>query len=406
MRCHKWIGIAAVSWAAASASASAGTLRVVEYNVNADTTDANGFNNASATTVETVLQAIGLHQLAGHAQPIDVLALTELQGVSNSTISPTLATVTADLNAVYGAGTYAYNATVDPTDGPTYTGNGPSGLVYDTKTIASVTGTVVATDSSGSDPRSPMRYQIQPANATAASQFYLYVDHYKANRSTAYAATRANESVLVRQNGDTLGANANVIYTGDFNLAGGTDSTTTSGSAEQAYKNLTAAAGATLYNGSGGAIATKAGAGQAVDPLNPSRTFTNDSSTYTNLFTESATDLTARFDMQLVSNSVSTGSAGLQLVADTQTAFGNSYYDGSTLTTDTAYGGTVNTSTNTALFDLPNASTVLSDLTQLTDHLPIVADYDFTSTPEPTTLLTTAMAMAGVLLPARRHRRR
>ncbi|HWB54289.1 MAG TPA: dockerin type I domain-containing protein, partial [Tepidisphaeraceae bacterium] len=32
-------------------------------------------------------------------------------------------------------------------------------------------------------------------------------------------------------------------------------------------------------------------------------------------------------------------------------------------------------SSNTALADLPNRTTVLYDLTQLTDHLPLVADY-------------------------------
>ena len=397
-------GAAAMFLAVATTTASAGTLRVVEYNVNADTTDSNGFNNVPASTVETVLQAIGNHQLAGHAQPIDVLALTELQGVSNTTISPTLATITSDLNAVYGAGTYAYNMTIDPTDGPTETGNGPSGLIYNTKTIGSVTGTPIATTaSSGSDPRVPMQYLIQPANATAASQFYLYVEHAKADQSSSDAATRANESVLVRQSADALGANANVIYSGDLNLAGGSNATTTSGSGEQSYKNLTAPAGSLLVNGSGGSVV--AGPAQAVDPLSPGKTFTNNNAAYTQLFTESATDLTARFDLQLVSNSVSNGTNGLTLVPDTQTAFGSSYYNASGgLVTNTAYAGTVNTAANQSLSDLSNASTVYADLTQLTDHLPIVADYDFTSTPEPTTLLTAGAATATLLLGRRRHR--
>ncbi len=382
----------------------AADLRIVEYNVNADTTDTNSFNNASATTVETVLQAIGQHRLAGNAQQIDVLALTELAGVSNTKLSATLGTIVTDLNAVYGAGTYAANTTIDPTDDPTSTGNGPSGLIYNTRTVASVTGTVVGPGaSSATDPRAPMQYAIQPANATAAAQFYLYLEHAKAEQGATDAATRANESVLVRQSADALGPTAHVIYTGDLNLAGGSNSTTTSGSGEQSYKNLIAAPGANLVDGSGNV--TTAGAAQAVDPLDPTHTFLANSKSYTPLYTESAVDLTARFDLQLVSTPVTStaGATGLQLVPYTQTAFGSSYYNGTTLTTDTAEGGTINTSTNTALFDLSNASTVLTDLTQISDHLPIVADYSFVAAPEPSSLpLLAAVALVPTL--ARRRR--
>jgi Dockerin type I domain len=39
------------------------------------------------------------------------------------------------------------------------------------------------------------------------------------------------------------------------------------------------------------------------------------------------------------------------------------------------YGGNVTSGSNTALSDLSNRTTILSDLTTATDHLPVVADY-------------------------------
>ena len=50
------------------------TLRVVEYNV--DSSDIG--NNSNLADVTTVLQGIGLHQMAGNAQMPDVIGLTEL----------------------------------------------------------------------------------------------------------------------------------------------------------------------------------------------------------------------------------------------------------------------------------------------------------------------------------------
>ena len=84
-----------------------------------------------------VLQAIGQEHLAGNAQPIDVLALEELNGTganANNATNATLEYVVTQLNDIYGAGTYAYDTVTDPTDAGD-TGNGPSGLIYNTKTV-------------------------------------------------------------------------------------------------------------------------------------------------------------------------------------------------------------------------------------------------------------------------------
>lgn len=360
------------------------SLRVVTYNVDADTGTTSGINGVSESVVQTVLAAIGNESLNGHSQPIDVLALEELQG-NNSGLSPTLATITKDLNDFYGAGTYAYDTTVDTTTSQTGTGNGPSGLIYNTKTVKDLGAKVVAPASSSTgDNRSPIRYTLQAAAYGAASKFYVYVDHYKADGGTSDAAERNGESTIVRNDADALPTNSHIIYTGDFNLAGlSSGDSVHSGSQEQAYKNLTAPAGTNLINSSGGVGGVATAVGQAFDPLNPAENFVSNTNAYEYLFTESAKDDTARFDMQLVSSPMQTGSAiaGFQVIPYTQTAFGNNTYVNGvnstslTYTTHSSSTASVAYSGNTALADLPNRTTVLSYLTQLTDHLPMVSDY-------------------------------
>jgi hypothetical protein len=404
--------LAAALLIAIAPALSAQTLRIVSWNVNADTTDPVNFNNASATQVQTVLAGIGAEHLAGHAQPIDVLALEELHGSSNSVLSTTLATLVTDLDAAYPGSNYKADTTIDPTDGPTGTGNGPSGLIYNANTVVDVGAEVVdPSPSSGTDPRAPIRYTLQAAGDGAASQFYMYVEHAKADGGTANIDERAAESVLVRNDASTLGSNAHIIYSGDLNLAG-TSSTDKvhSGSQELAYKNLTVASGGTLNDGSGNM--TTAGAGQAFDPLNPSETFTNNNQTYEALFTESAPDATARFDYQLLSGPVlpSNNQPGLELIPNTQTAFGNTTYIGSTPSTSLIYTTNDNStasvdpafSGNTALADLPNRLTVLQDLTDISDHLPMVSDYTIAAVPEPASL---GLLVFGSLLAIHRRRR-
>ena len=115
-------------------------LRVVTWNIDADTGGGVGQMGGvdGGPGLAAVLQAIGQEHLNGNAQPIDVLALEELNGTGANAANATNATleyVVGQLNAIYGAGTYAYDTTTDPTDGSSETGNGPSGLIYNTKTV-------------------------------------------------------------------------------------------------------------------------------------------------------------------------------------------------------------------------------------------------------------------------------
>ena len=89
------------------------TLRIVSYNI--DCADQGSDNNITGAThsLPTVVQAIGLHHLGTNAQPVDVMSCEELT-------STTLSNFVAQLNTIYGAGTYAYDPTTDPN-----TGGGP-----------------------------------------------------------------------------------------------------------------------------------------------------------------------------------------------------------------------------------------------------------------------------------------
>lgn len=80
-----------------------------------------------------------------------------------------------------------------------------------------------------------------------------------------------------------------------------------------------------------------------------------------------------RDDLQLVTAPVGTGTGpnltmpGLQIVPGSLEVFGN---NGSV-----NLNGAVTSGSNTALSDLSNRTTILTDLTAATDHLPVVADY-------------------------------
>jgi hypothetical protein len=333
-------------------TAAGQTLRIVNYNVNADTTSSGLGSVDGGPGLVDVLQAIGQHHLGdGVAQPIDVLALQELHYDSPS-ISQTLTFLVSQLNSIYGAGTYAYDTRIDGTTG-NLTGNGPSGLIYNTHTVVDLGSAQIGSASGSGAPRAPMRYLLQPVGGSASSQFYLYVSHTKSGTDTDSISRRGIEATTIRNNAATLIDSynlpyAHVIYTGDWNLGSSTES---------GYQNM---------------IAASPAPGQAIDTAIPSNVW-SDGSSILKWESEKATKLQFRDDLQLVTASVGTGNGvnltmpGLQMVPGSLEVFGN---NGSV-----AYEGNVTLRTNTALSDLSNQTTILQDLTTATDHLPVVADY-------------------------------
>jgi hypothetical protein len=350
-----WMAAAAIVILSCATSAPATSLRIVSYNI--DDADQGNDNNITQpyAGLPTVLQAIGQHHIGTNAQPIDVLGVEEL----NST---TLSNLVNALNNIYGVGTYAYDHTADPT-----TGGGTDGLIYNTQTVQVVSAAAVGTASTSGAARAPLRYQLRPIGFGSTADFYMYVSHYKASSGATNVSRRNVEATTIRQDADALGPAAHIIYSGDYNLTGGTT--------ESAWTTLTAS-----------------GNGQAHDPTGAASWLDN-SNTWKYLYSESTTSPNTRFDFQLVSSAM-LNQPGLQLAPDTSDPFSTGNYpsskypyayevfgnDGST-----ALNGFTNAAGNTSLSDLPNATTVLNDMMEPysgnsqqfvgSDHLPIVADY-------------------------------
>lgn len=332
-----------LAMATGACAASHGAIRVVTYNVQSSGLGIIPPNPG----FDTVMQAIGNHHLAGNAQPIDVLSLQELDGTQFTPgNSATLPHIVNQLNAIYGPGTYAADTLKNPTTGGT--GGGPNGLVYNTTTIQMVQAKVVGTASGSGAPRAPMRYQLRPIGYGSSADFYIYVSHYKASSDATSKNRRNVESTTIRADADALGPSAHIIYSGDFNF--------TSGRSETAYQTLFAP-----------------GPGQANDPANPANVWTN-TSAYRGLMTFSSTSCNIRFDFQFVTSAV-LNQYGVRLVPGTYTVFGN---NGST-----SFGSSIYSQVSTALPDLSNRLQVLQLLTTVSDHLPVVADYEVVFAPCP-----------------------
>ena len=127
------VGMAAGAFPMLTADAQTQTLRIVSYNIDCSDQDSDGNITNSMHSLPTVLQAIGLHHLGTNAQPMDVMSCEEL----NST---TLSNFCVQLNLIYGAGTYAFDPTLDPN-----TGGGPDGLIYRTNRVQVVSARALLT---------------------------------------------------------------------------------------------------------------------------------------------------------------------------------------------------------------------------------------------------------------------
>src|SRR5580704_10667207 len=126
--------------------------------------------------------------------------------------STTLANFVAQLNGIYGAGTYAFDPTTDPN-----TGGGPDGLIYNTHTMqvvsarALLTGQKVLLQSNGTytnahSPgggtngvtRAPMVYQLRPIGFGTSNDFYMYVSHARSTSDDTDGDARYAEAQSVR----------------------------------------------------------------------------------------------------------------------------------------------------------------------------------------------------------------
>ena len=197
---------------------------------------------------------------------------------------------------------------------------------------------------------------------TATSEFYIYVSHYKSGTSSSDLTARNGEAQIIRTNeAIDLPAAARVLCVGDYNV---------DDSGEAGYQTI-------LSNTAPNGIHQ----GQGIDPLNPTNNPNINWSAYTTgtnilvMLTEHSYELEYRDDLQVMTTNVYYGAAGgLKYVSGTYHTFGNS---------GTTYYGSVNSGADTALNNrlVTNAPVFIGaaqlylDLTNASDHLPVVADY-------------------------------
>ena len=350
---------------ALSAAAQTRTLRVVTYNLAADTGGATTplpgliapWNDANNFAAGGVLEGIGEELLNGNAQPPDILALQE------TTSNPlTVAPIANALNTFYGVPGMYSNSTYQATSsGGVSSGGGPNALAYNTRMVQLLASLPVNPPSGQSlgvtsgEYRQVVQYKFAPAGVASnpSNTFYLYVSHYKSGVGAVNETARQGEAQIIRNHAATnVPATARVLYVGDFN---------TGIAAEGMYVTLTAP-----------------GTNQAIDPINPSgdTSLTWDTNTVLNVKTFSPTGIHYRDDYQMMTTNVFYGTAGgLALVPGSYHVFGNNG--------TTPYLGSVNSGSNTALTGRlvtngPVFITVLqllADLASASDHLPVVADY-------------------------------
>jgi len=302
-------------------------LRIVNYNTA----------KRSNAELGIIFEAMRDEEVNGNARMPDVFVFQEQTVTSINNIL-------GILDATFGA--ILYEPQSSPLGG--YPG-GDVALAYRADTIQVLEEVAIATGG----PRPTMRYKLRPVGYDTNADFYIYGSHLKASTGSYNESVREEEVEVIRANADTLGADAKIIYTGDFNLYD---------DEEGAFINYTAA-----------------GDGQAFDPVNQAGNW-HDNATYKLVHTQSPLKnrsgalagggVDDRFDFQLLSANV-VDAEGVSYAAGTYRTFGN---DGS---------HTFNEAINTGSWSPPGVSdpsAVLDALVSATDHLPVAVDYQLPAT--------------------------
>jgi len=315
-------------------------LRVVTYNT-ANGTFPSGNTAVPRAGMDNVLQALADEVTNGIAKPIDVLIFQEHDEPHTATQN-----FVNLLDGIYGAGTYGRSTVITQ---PTFATNIRQTLVYNTNTLSLIDEIAFGSTGSSAAARQTARFQLRPVGYDSSADFYVYNNHYKAGTSccgtTSDQGRRDFEAQAVRANADALGQGTHAIYAGDFNIRSST---------EAMYQTLLGA-----------------GNGQAFDPISTPGTWHNNSG-LASVHTQSPSDGTGsgvltgggmddRFDFQLVTGEL-LDNEGLSYIPGSYHAFGNN-------------GTTYNLPVNHAFNTYPLSQSLLDDLASVSDHLPVVADY-------------------------------
>jgi len=319
------------------AGAALGQVRVVNYNtLDGPTPDVHD----NSANMAVIFSAMASNAVNGIAKRPDLLILQEQTNASAANLAATL-------NALFPGATYlAVTPAGQPgSSDPRFIDRGA--FVYDSSTLTAVTAPV--TVSTGAV-RPVIRGQFRPVGySSAQASFFAYGAHLKSGTTVADRENRALQTSVMRANADALG-NVHTIFAGDFNMQN---------NQEQGWLNLV----------------TGAGAGLAIDPLNPTNAAQtwNNNAAFASIHTQSTRTSSTpdgdggatggmddRFDVQLSSAPFHDGE-GLSYIANSTRAFGN---DGQ------HFNLAINASPT-----IPLGATVANALWDASDHLPVVADY-------------------------------
>ena len=382
-----WVAFLAVSSVAAIAVARTNTVRIVTYNIEADTPGietpswttprpgliqpADTSGNATGTTSDGGVLA-GIGELpVGTSNNYQALDIVVLQETTSNTV--TIDPIVSAMNTYYGTpGMYARSPVQGTNSGGSSNvgfGNGPNALVYNTQKLTLVAsvgvnppGGTSQLGSASGEYRQVMRYQFRPIGGTSADDFYIYVSHYKAGSGSSNENLRLGEATIIRNDAAGLPSGSRIIYAGDYNVQS---------SAEAAYQKILSS--------------TQINAG--LDPYNLTGSTSINWSANSNLSqkTHSANSLGNRYDYMLMTSalnptdaftasSFNATSTGLQLIPNTYQTFGNNgttaYHTGTDTTANHSLDGVVQ---NGGTFI--SASTLKNDLQFASDHLPVMADF-------------------------------
>jgi exonuclease III len=242
-----------------------------------------------------------------------------------------------------------------------------NGLFYDKNKFQLISQPVIVTEY-----RDINVYKMKCLQMTEETFLYVVVLHLKAGSGSEDAADRTDMTNALMSYISNLGSNDNFIIVGDFNVY--TDS-------EQAFQKL--------INPTNPAIAF-------YDPIDQMGDWNNNYS-YRNYHTQSTHDdqnndcfsyggMDDRFDFILISSSIKDGTADIKYVDDTYWAVSQ---DGN------RFNGTLISPNNTTL-----PSTVINALYNMSDHLPVVAEFQIGDNSSITSISSTKDFYANIVNPS------
>jgi hypothetical protein len=345
--------VVALAALVASQVALAVDLRIATYNVANHPNDQQDIDDLT-----TIISAMGDYSAAGSAQRIDILALQETD--TDSIID----TVTI-FNGLYVDGAYLSASSASAGGGDR------TGFVYDSTSV-SLLETLELGEGLGME-QNVLRGKFRPVGTAGAEDFYVYAVHLKSGTAAADEDQRQLEATILRADADGLGADAKVIYAGDYNWNDFDENTPD----VSAYETFVSAG-----NGQGIDLAFEILG--ATSPAGDWRDNPDYLSAHTN---DPGGAMDDRFDVIFTTDEFF-DDAGLDYVDNTFTVFGNNGTH------------TLNAAISTGSGASPG---VLLALERFSDHLPIFADFSVgQAIPEPATLAV--WSVLGIVLLSLRRR--